>query len=48
MINQQLKTQLLQLHKPSFWEMQARQKLGYMKKGEVVYKFVPDTPSGNN
>lgn len=38
--NIQLKQRLTMLKKPFFWEMIAKQKLGYIKKGETVYKII--------
>ncbi|NDC82074.1 septum formation initiator family protein [bacterium] len=41
--NQLYKRQLSQLDTPGFWELQAKNRLGYVNPGEVVYKVIPDT-----
>jgi cell division protein FtsB len=38
--NESLKTKIIEMEDDLYWEMQARKRLGYILKGEVVYKFV--------
>lgn len=40
-MNDRSKRWLSLLQSPSFWEMAAKTKLGYVKEGEVVYKVHP-------
>ena len=39
-LNRELKETISQLDNDEFWEMQARKKLGFIKKNEKVYKFI--------
>lgn len=38
--NLDYKHQLLAMEKPEYWELQAKNKLGFVKKGEKVFKIV--------
>jgi cell division protein FtsB len=38
--NAQLKLDVQKLCDNEYWEMQARQRFGYVKKGEIVYRFI--------
>ncbi len=38
-LNRLYKRQLADIDKPEFWEIQAKEQLGFVKKGEVVYKL---------
>ena len=39
-LNKELKTIILKLNNDDFWEIEARKKLGFIKKNEKVYKFL--------
>ncbi|MBG90949.1 MAG: hypothetical protein CL521_03935 [Actinobacteria bacterium] len=42
-LNQQYKRQLLQFQDNSYWELEAKRRLNYVKPGEAVYIFINQT-----
>lgn len=38
-LNNRYKESMQEMQGPDYWELQAKQQLGYVKKGEVVYKL---------
>ena len=45
-LNRTYKNQLLDMKTKTYWETKAREKLGYVKPGETVYKLI--SPSQKN
>ncbi len=43
-INESFKNQLLAMNETGYWELKAKEQLGYVKPGETVYKLISSTP----
>ena len=42
-LNKKYHRQLAEINTADFWELEAKEQLGYVRKGEVVYKLLPTT-----